>query len=71
MTENIYVGRAKSTKFGMKLNICLDDMFSYAKENIDTAKNGKKYIRLDVVGLKEEDDKGNTHSVKIDQWKPE
>ncbi len=70
MTDTIYVGRGKESKFGIKLNICLDDLFNYAKDNIEKASNGKKYINLEVCQLKQPDDRGKTHYIKIDTWKP-
>jgi len=72
MSEQIiYVGNGKKGKYGVKINICLDDMFAYAKDKIEKSKNGKKYIRLDVSERKEPDQYGNDYSVKIDTWKPE
>lgn len=69
--DKIYVGSGKESKFGVKINVCLDELFAYAKDNIDPAKNGKKYIRLEVTRRKNEDDHGNTHSVSVDTWKPD
>jgi hypothetical protein len=71
MGVTIYAGKGKEGKYGLKLSLCLDDMYAYAKDNIEPAKNGKKYIRLDVVKMKEEDQNGNTYTAKIDTWKKE
>lgn len=72
MADNpIYVGSGKAGKFGVKINICINDIAEYAKANIKAADNGKKYIRLEVNPRKSEDQYGNTHSVRIDTWKPE
>jgi hypothetical protein len=69
--DKIYVGRGKQSKYGIRVNLCLDDMCNYSKDNIEKATNGKKYISLNVNNLKQEDERGNTHSVSIDTWKPE
>lgn len=73
--ENIYVGNGKiiDTKYGpmTKLNLCLDDVFSYAKTNIQKAKNGKKYISLDVVARQNADNYGNTLAVKVNTYVPD
>jgi hypothetical protein len=71
MSEIIYVGKGKTSKFGIKVNLCINDIAEYAKANIQPAKDGKKYIRLDVNTMKAEDQYGNTHTVKVDTWKPE
>jgi len=72
MTDVIYCGRGKETKYGVKLNVCLDELFAYAKDNVQPAKNGKKYINLELNKLREPDQFGKTHSIKIDTWvKPE
>lgn len=70
MSEIIYVGKGKESQYGTKINLCLDDMMVYADKNIDPAKNGKKYIRLDVNKMRQVDERGNTHTVKVDTWKP-
>lgn len=41
------------------------------KEWIKESKNGKSYIRLDLVKRKEPDEWGNTHFIKVNVWKPE
>jgi hypothetical protein len=71
--ETIYVGKGKvfDTKFGgvTSISVCLDDMFAYAKDNIEPAKNGKKYIKLAIMEMKAPDNYNNTHTVKIDTYK--
>ena len=67
----LYCGKGKEGKYGPKINICINDICAYAKDNIQPAKNGKKYIRLDVVKMKSPDEYGNELTVKIDTWKPD
>lgn len=67
MSEKIYIGKAKPAKFGMKLNICLSDI---PTEHV-TEFNGKKYFRADLNELRQPDDKGNTHTIILDTWKPQ
>ena len=69
--EKIYVGKGKESRFGVRISVCLDDMINYAAGNIKPAKNGKQYINLDVNPMKQTDEWGNTHTVLINQWKPE
>ena len=71
MAENIYVGRGKENKYGLSINVCIDDIVEYAKDNLEKSKNGKTYIRLDVSKMKKPDDHKNTHYVKVNTWKPE
>ena len=70
MSEKIYCGSGKEKFDGdlISVNICLSDIH---KEEIQTGKNGKKYVRINVSKRKQEDNYGNTHSVSIDTWKPE
>ena len=70
MKETIYIGKGKNGKFGTRYNLCLTDMIEYADREIDVAKNGKKYISLNTWLMREPDDRGNTHTAKIDTWKP-
>lgn len=62
----VYVGNG--TKFSdfdqVSISICLEDIESYAKP----AKNGKHYIGLVVLALKEKNQWGKTHTVYVDQW---
>ena len=71
MSEKIYVGKGKESQYGVRIDICLDAIYDYAKEKIEKATNGKKYIKLNVNPMRQQDDRGNTHSVSIDTWKPE
>lgn len=68
MAENIYCGKGKIGKFEIiNVNLCLSDI---PKELMSEYKE-KKYIRLKVQPMKKEDDRGNTHTIIVDTWKPE
>ena len=68
--QRIYCGSGKKAdKYDIiNISVCLSDL---PKEFITDSKNGKKYINLKVVGKKEVDQWGKTHSVEVDTWKPE
>lgn len=70
--QKIYVGsgQSKSGNYGefFKVSICLSDL---PKDFITTAKNGKKYINLNISKKKEADQYGKDLSVVVDTWKPE
>ena len=71
MAENIWVGKGKDSKYGITMNLCLDDIFAYAKDTIEPAKNGKKYIRLDINKMREVDQYGNEYTVKVNTFVPQ
>jgi hypothetical protein len=72
--NRIYCGSGKKAeKFDiLNISVCLSNL---PKEFITESKdkNGvvKKYIKLKVVGKREPDQYGKTHSVEVDTWKPE
>ena len=70
--QTIYCGsgKTKQGKFGefFSISICLSDL---PKEHITEAKNGKKYINLNVNRKKEADQYGKDLSVQVDTWKPD
>ncbi len=66
--DRIYCGKGKQGKYGVKLNICLDDI---PAEHTTTGKNGKRYARLELKESRKPDDYGNTHYVEVDTWKPD
>ena len=69
METTIYCGSGKKINDNfININLCLSDL---PKEFITQASNGKKYIKLSLATRKETDQYGNTHSLKIDTWKPE
>lgn len=69
--EKIYCGKAKlmSGKFGdfFGASVCLDDV---PEQHIVTYQNGKRYINIKIVELRQPDDRGNTHTIILDTWKP-
>lgn len=67
--QKIYCGSGQTKNEGwQKVSICLSDL---PKEFITTAKNGKKYISLNINKKKEADQYGKDLSVSVDTWKPE
>jgi len=76
MSDNIYVGKANihETQYGdiMKVNLVLSRI---PKEYIRDFENNKgetlKAITLNVIELRNPDQRGNTHTVRVDTWKPE
>ena len=70
--QTIYCGsgKTKQGKFGefFSISICLSDL---QKEHITEAKNGKKYINLNVNRKQQPDQYGKDLSVQVDTWKPE
>ncbi len=72
MSEKLYCGKGKviEGKYGkfMKLNLCLSEI---PEEHQQQARNGKTYANLNVSKMKQPDDRGNTHTVTVDTWKPE
>ena len=70
--QTIYCGsgKTKEGKFGefFSISICLSDL---PKEHITEAKNGKKYINLNINRKKEPDQYGKDLSVQVDTWKPD
>jgi len=67
--DKIYCGKGRA--FGnygqVGLSICIDDI---PTEYIDTGKNGKRYVRVNVSAKKEKDKYGYTHAVTVDTWRP-
>ncbi|ANS03062.1 hypothetical protein [uncultured Mediterranean phage uvDeep1-CGR2-KM23-C896] len=68
MSEKNYVGSGK--KVGnydlVNFSIQLDRLNDFAFEM-----NGKKYVKLSMGRKKEVDQYGKTHSIWIDEWKPD
>ena len=63
-----FVGRGKKIgQYGMiAVNICISDLEEHAEEF-----KGKKYVKLMVGEMRSADEKGRTHNVWIDEWKPD
>lgn len=65
--KKVFAGSGKivnSWKRG--ISICLDDIQNYATKS----KNGKFYVNLNVVDLKEPNQWGKNVSVEVNTWKP-
>ena len=71
MSEKQYVGNAKKiqTQHGSMLKIALgpDDV----RKIIEVAKANKGWVNLDCAQRKEVSEKGFTHSIWVDEWKPD
>ena len=55
------------TSWKRGVSVCLDDIQNYAIK----AKNGKFYVNLNVVDLKEPNQWGKNVAVEVDTWKPD
>ena len=55
------------TSWKRGVSVCLDDIQNYATK----AKNGKFYVNLNVVDLKEPNQWGKNVAVEVDPWKPD
>ena len=68
--EKIYLGKGRaSDEYDLiNVSICLSDI---PKDKIVTAKNKKKYLNITVARLKEPDKYNKTHTVYINEYKPE
>jgi len=69
MADKIYVGKGrKQGQFNqLNIRICLSDI---PREHMTEFKD-KKYINLTIQEMKNADEKGNTHTVTVNTWKPE
>ena len=71
-TKTVYVPgssvKARQTTFGevLKLSFKIEELQKIAKQ----FKNEKGYLNLEIVPRKEASQYGETHSVKVDTWKP-
>lgn len=56
-------------KYGdiLKLSLKVEDF----KQFIDQHKNEKGYVNLAIMSKREPDERGNTHNVMLDTWKPQ
>lgn len=68
---NIYCGKGRETggQYGTfySIYLVLDDI---PEEFIRTNAQGKRTVNLTMSELRQSDDRGNTHTIKVDQWKP-
>jgi hypothetical protein len=65
--KKVFAGTGKIvTSWKRGISICLDDVQNYATRS----KNGKFYVNLNVVDLKEPNQWGKDVSVEVNTWKP-
>lgn len=65
--KKVFAGSGKIvTSWKRGISICLDDIQNYATKS----KNGKFYVNLNVVDLKEPNQWGKNVSVEVNTWKP-
>lgn len=70
--SNIYVPsssvKARETSFGqvIKIGANVEKLIAFLQENV----NDRGFINLEIVPRREPSDKGETHSLKLDNWKP-
>jgi len=66
--RKVFAGSGKIvTSWKRGISICLDDVQNYATR----AKNGKFYVNLNVIDLKEPNQWGKNVSVEVNTWKPD
>jgi len=66
--KKIYAGSGRNVNPYIRgISVCLDDIQQYA---VRSEKNGKFYVKLNVVDLKQSNQWGKDVSVEIDTWKP-
>lgn len=70
--EKIYCGKAveRTSQWGpfFSVNLCLTEI---PEEHVRTLDNGKRYVNLRITEMRQPDDRGNTHTVLVDTWKPD
>lgn len=66
--RKIYAGSGRKVNSYLRgISVCLDDIQQYA---VRSEKNGKFYVKLNVVDLKQANQWGKDVSVEVDTWKP-
>ena len=67
--KKIYAGSGRKVNpYVRGISVCLDDIQQYATRS---EKNGKFYVRLNVIDLKQANQWGKDVSVEVDTWKPD
>ena len=67
--KKIYAGSGRKVNPYIRgISVCLDDIQQYA---VRSEKNGKFYVRLNVIDLKQANQWGKDVSVEVDTWKPD
>jgi hypothetical protein len=74
--EKIYVGNGKKHTFPnggseIKIRLCLDGLKDFHEKYGFTSDAGKHFLTLIVSEKREEDQYHNTHTVRVDTWKPD
>jgi len=65
--RKIYAGSGRKVNSYLRgISVCLDDIQQYATKS----KNGKFYVNLNVVDLKQANQWGKDVSVEVNTWKP-
>ena len=66
--KKVFAGMGKRVNDWKRgISVCLDDIQNFAEK----AKNGKFYVRLNVIDLKQANQWGKDVSVEVDTWKPD
>ena len=76
--KGFYLKPAPVQFFCQKLSVCIDDFGAWIKDNsaeggmqyLSKGNNGKVYLNLQITEKREPDQKGNTHTLSVDTWKP-
>jgi len=76
MENKIYCGSGKEITFQtggsiIIITIDIDTLQRFFKEHGFTTQQGKKKMKFNVSTRRETDQYGNTHSVRINTWKPD
>lgn len=68
MSETTYINsiKIKQSKFGQKMSFNLDKLIEECSKLV----NEKGYVNLEILPRKTEGKYGETHTVKLDTWKP-
>ena len=66
--KKVFAGMGKRVNDWKRgVSVCLDDIQNFAEK----AKNGKFYVRLNIIDLKQANQWGKDVSVEVDTWKPD
>lgn len=77
MNDKLFCGSGKKVEFGnggsiMKMSICLDDLEAALAQGygFTSGRSGKRYVRVEAKRKRDPDERGNTHYLEVDTWKP-
>lgn len=73
--KKLYVGNGNKKTFDnggevLNISVCMEDLKEHMGQFVTTGKNGKHYIRLDVVQKRQTDDHGFDYYVAINTFQP-